>query len=351
MRIALILITFTAGLTYFWLSTSQIELQPTNTIQQEQSSEISDKSVSEKILQPTLEISKSIFQKATQHIETLTQPSESAIDIKTASHFVTADQLLKLPQTLIQTEVKLESVPTETTSQSENNTSNTSSNLNNQQTNLTGSQAKPSDRQKIQTELPSLTTSLDSSTISVSPNTDLSDTDSPDTVKSFAVTTDSGLSATITSPVISSAINSSDNLNAQQIAATEIRLKELLDQPDSTQKQVFYLHAVRDADQQGLWGIIQYALIDTFAKGIQLPGEDGIVKADIPADADERLLDKRSSFLGHVLQDKVEETYVYNYTKGTLGQNPDLITPGQQLVIVTFSEDELIKIYNFFIAE
>jgi hypothetical protein len=31
-----------------------------------------------------------------------------------------------------------------------------------------------------------------------------------------------------------------------------------------------------------------------------------------------------------------------------LGQDPDLIKPGQQLVIVSYSEDELIKIYQHF---
>jgi hypothetical protein len=52
-----------------------------------------------------------------------------------------------------------------------------------------------------------------------------------------------------------------------------------------------------------------------------------------------------------VLDDKVRETYIYNYEQGLVGQNPDLIHPGQQLVVVTFTEDELVQIYHHFMSE
>ena len=68
----------------------------------------------------------------------------------------------------------------------------------------------------------------------------------------------------------------------------------------------------------------------------------------LPADADEPLADQRSSWLGHLLKRKVQDTWVFNYQQGLLGHNPDVIYPGQQLVIVRFSEDELISIYNHF---
>ncbi|SEQ11849.1 hypothetical protein SAMN03080615_00506 [Amphritea atlantica] len=128
--------------------------------------------------------------------------------------------------------------------------------------------------------------------------------------------------------------------------ADQVRLKELLNNPDNPAGTLFYIHGVSDADKQGLWGIIQSGLIDTFAKGIQLKAQ--LISADIPQEADERLPNSTSSFLGSILDQKVKDTYVYNYHKGILGQNPNLITPGQELIVVTFSQDELIDIYNHF---
>ena len=128
--------------------------------------------------------------------------------------------------------------------------------------------------------------------------------------------------------------------------ADQIRLKELLNNPDNAAGTLFYIHGVTDTDKQGLWNIIQSGLIDTFATGIQL--KTRLISADIPREADERLANSTSSFLGTILDQKVKDTYVYNYHKGILGQNPNLITPGQELIVVTFSQDELIDIYNHF---
>ncbi|RTE66375.1 hypothetical protein EH243_07200 [Amphritea opalescens] len=135
-------------------------------------------------------------------------------------------------------------------------------------------------------------------------------------------------------------------LASQLPMADQIRLKELLNNPDNSADTLFYIHGVNASDNQGLWGIIQQGLIDTFASGIQL--EQQTISAAIPVEADERLDNKNSSFLGTILDEKVKDTYVYNYHKGVLGQNPDLITPGQELIIVTFTQDELIDIYNHF---
>ncbi|WP_417222041.1 hypothetical protein [Amphritea sp.] len=135
-------------------------------------------------------------------------------------------------------------------------------------------------------------------------------------------------------------------LASQLPMADQIRLKELLNNPDNTADTLFYIHGVNAADKQGLWGIIQQGLIDTFSSGIQL--EKQKISAEIPLEADERLANRNSSFLGTILDGKVKDTYVYNYHKGVLGQNPDLITPGQELIIVTFSQDELIEIYQHF---
>lgn len=127
-----------------------------------------------------------------------------------------------------------------------------------------------------------------------------------------------------------------------------LRLKELLNDPNRNPSDVFYIHAVDHYDRQGLWGIMQRGLTETFAKGIRLGQQSRTLSATIPEDADERLADSSSSFLGHILDRKVKETLVYNYRQGLLGRDPNMIQPGQQLLIIRFSEQELIGIYNHF---
>lgn len=112
---------------------------------------------------------------------------------------------------------------------------------------------------------------------------------------------------------------------------------------------LFYLHRVTEADRQGLWGIIQSGLIQRFRQGLALEGiNKDLVRVTIPADADEPLPTGLSSFLGKVLNNKVESSYIYNYTTSTMGHNPDLIYPGQQLILIHFSSKELKDIYQFF---
>lgn len=127
-----------------------------------------------------------------------------------------------------------------------------------------------------------------------------------------------------------------------------IRLQELLSDPDLAAGTVFYIHAVSPTDAQGLWGILQRGLVKTFAQGIELKQSGRVLTAEIPILADETLENRRSSFLGEFLYQKVQDTYVYNYQQGMLGQDPDLIKPGQQLIIVSYSEEELISIFNHF---
>ena len=128
--------------------------------------------------------------------------------------------------------------------------------------------------------------------------------------------------------------------------ADQIKLQELLNNPDTAADTLFYIHGVSDADKQGLWGIIQSGLIDTFARGIQLKNRQ--LSTNIPQIADERMANSTSSFLGSILDEKVKDTYVYNYAKGVLGHNPNLINPGQELIIVSFTQNELVKIYDHF---
>ncbi|EPJ55513.1 MAG: hypothetical protein OFPI_03160 [Osedax symbiont Rs2] len=133
-----------------------------------------------------------------------------------------------------------------------------------------------------------------------------------------------------------------------QSEKNRIKLRELLSDTESNNKRIFYLHAVNPSDEQGIWGIIQTGLTGTFSKGITLAQADGKIRALIPQDADEILSSKKSSFLGRLLNYKVLTTYVYNYEQGNIGKNPDFIRPGQQLIIVTFTEEELMSVYNHF---
>lgn len=234
---------------------------------------------------------------AKRHISQLTQPSQQPIDIKTADNFVTAEQLLQLPEPKQASQVALEALPTETaTSES-----------------ASGAQ------------------------------------DNSATDGTFAVASHLN--------VISAGNKGRQQPSNDIIAGTsvvaingnQIKLQELLDSPDQAKEKIFFIHAVNDSDRKGLWGIIQAGLTQTFTQGLNLPGLDQTVYVDIPQEADEKLQDKRSSFLGRILKNKVDKTYIYNYEKGILGDNPDLIKPGQQLVIVTFTEQELIGIYHHFV--
>lgn len=164
----------------------------------------------------------------------------------------------------------------------------------------------------------------------------LETTDSPDGVTAFAASR---------APVGTSATPHS---STPATAANQLRLQELLNDPDQAESEIFYLHSVNDADRQGLWGIIHKGLINTFTRGIRVDERSRLLSVDIPGDADEKLPDQRSSWLGSLLKRKVETTWVYNYEQGLLGQNPNVIHPGQQLIIVRFDEEELINIYNHF---
>lgn len=328
MRITLIGLVAILGIAASWLLTQDSPEEKSTPVVIEP-----DSSAPKVLVNQIKTLSADVIKEATQHITALTSPEDTPIDIKSASHFVTAEQLLKLPIAQSDQGVSLQA--------------------------LTGQPAKNAP-QGIALIADNITTdtAVASPTADIGAQIDANETATNTTLatvasSSFAVETSTGLktqqptATALTQQVLIVGQTTSRPLHITNTG--EIRLKELLDQPEKSKNQLFYLHAVRDTDKQGLWGIIQYALIDTFTNGITLPNKQHAVTAEIPTDADERLHDSRSSFLGHVLQNKVDETYVYNYAKGSLGQNPDLITPGQQLVIVTFSEEELIQIYDYFV--
>ena len=118
--------------------------------------------------------------------------------------------------------------------------------------------------------------------------------------------------------------------------------------PDS----IFYLHTVQDTDVQGIWGIVHFGLIDNFARGMAIRrGEDvETYTVEIPREADERLEDQSSSFLGLMIDRKTKDSFVYNFRDNRMGQNPDRIFPGQEIVIIKFEPEELMGIYRHFAA-
>lgn len=115
---------------------------------------------------------------------------------------------------------------------------------------------------------------------------------------------------------------------------------------------VLYVHTVRPADNQGIWGIVHHGILENFAEGVAVHrGESSeIYQVDIPRHADERRADNSSSFLGRLIHERTRQSYVYNYRTDRVGRNPDLIRPGEEIVIVSFTPDELVSVYKHFVT-
>ena len=124
--------------------------------------------------------------------------------------------------------------------------------------------------------------------------------------------------------------------------------KQMAENPDS----IFYLHTVLPTDEQGIWGIVHFGLIDNFARGVAIRRGENVERytVRIPRDADERLEDNSSSFLGKLIDNKTKESFVYNFREHRIGRNPDRIYPGQELVIINFKTEELVAIYTHFVG-
>lgn len=148
-----------------------------------------------------------------------------------------------------------------------------------------------------------------------------------------------------------------DITNQESVVATinhgvqELAIKDIINNGEMPDNALFYLHRVTEADQQGLWGIIQTGLIDKFREGVYIEGiksNKDTVQAIIPADADEKLPSGLSSFLGKILNDKVTSSYIYNFSTHAMSHDPNRIYPGQQLILIHFTSQELTDIYQFF---
>jgi len=115
---------------------------------------------------------------------------------------------------------------------------------------------------------------------------------------------------------------------------------------------IYYVRHVGADDVQGLWGIVHDGLVTNFAAGIAVRRGENIERyqVKIPANADEVRRDDSSSFLGLLIDRKTSQSYVYNYSEGKMGKSPDLIYPGQEIVIIGFTPEELVQIYRHFVA-
>lgn len=130
-----------------------------------------------------------------------------------------------------------------------------------------------------------------------------------------------------------------------------VTIAELLGAEDAVASDaVFYVHTVRPDDDLGIWGIVHDGITENFAEGVAVHRGETVetYRVDIPSDADQLDADQSSSFLGKIIYDKSQMTYVYNYRTDRLGRNPDMIMPGQEIVIVSFTPEELIEIYKYF---
>jgi hypothetical protein len=320
------------------------------------------------------EIEPTVVEAAKEHIEKLTTESqEQVLDITKADNFVTGEQLLKMP-TMESEQIAIEQVDSSSAPETAETAETAEASVQTTQTHSLNQQVE----QMVETVVekraetgPAKTSTMQ--TNQAKPAAQSSD-ESTQLVVTQAIDSGSkviqGAAAAIQSqsvvvtqgaaPAVSfePAQVDATNLEVTKVGETQtgqslrpgqrIRLQELLSDPDLAAGTVFYIHAVSPTDAQGLWGILQRGLIKTFAQGIELKESGRVLTAEIPMLADETLENRRSSFLGEFLYQKVQDTYVYNYQQGMLGQDPDLIKPGQQLIIVSYSENELISIFNHF---
>jgi hypothetical protein len=166
------------------------------------------------------------------------------------------------------------------------------------------------------------------------------------TVRHYELTTPRELEelSAIESGAIIGIVDQSYRLEFATIA--ELLAQERANDPDA----LFYVRTVRRGDEQGIWGILHHGLLENFARGMAIRRGEQVntYQVEIPRDADEKLANSTSSFLGQMIHNKSQRSWVYNFQLDRMGQNPHEIYPGQEIIIVKFSPDELIDIYKYF---
>ena len=134
----------------------------------------------------------------------------------------------------------------------------------------------------------------------------------------------------------------------EEATIADLLMQEKLLDPDA----IFYVRTVRNTDVQGIWGIVHGGLISNFSRGVAIRRGEQVdtYQVEIPPLADEMLDNNTSSFLGRLIFDKTSLSYVYNFKDNRMGRNPNELTPGQEIVIIKFSPEELISIYKHFVS-
>lgn len=141
-------------------------------------------------------------------------------------------------------------------------------------------------------------------------------------------------------------------LQAEQKNSPKITIANLLkDEAPAKAGSIYYVRTVQQNDGRGIWGIIVDGLTENFASGIAISRDESLntYQVNIPSQSDDLLPNNTSSFLGKLIDRKTRECFVYNFVEKKIGRNPDLIYPGQELLIINFEAEELIEIYTHFV--
>ncbi len=139
---------------------------------------------------------------------------------------------------------------------------------------------------------------------------------------------------------------------SRQPKRSQITIADILkDEKPAKEDSIYYVRTVKPDDIQGIWGIIVDGLTENFANGIAISRDETVdtYQVNIPRLSDDALPDNTSSFLGKLVDRKTRECFVYNFVEKKIGQNPNLIYPGQELLIINFEAEELIDIYTYFV--
>lgn len=137
-----------------------------------------------------------------------------------------------------------------------------------------------------------------------------------------------------------------------EIDGETVTIKKLLERHgrQPVRGGIYYVHRVSNDDTQGVWGVIQGGLIKRFGDGVaeKRAADQEKYSVLIPENADERLPNGLSSFLGKVIHYKVSDSEVFTKSAGLMKNNKDIIYPGDDVVIVMFKPSELISVYQYF---
>ncbi|MGA8262582.1 MAG: hypothetical protein WB783_20410 [Arenicellales bacterium] len=292
---------------------------------------------------------------AESYVKQLTQSSKEPLEVGNAEGFVKGNRPLELKQSESGTNTNAAGAPATEAKESEPLVAGESG----QAASLSATAATESRQEKA----PGTATAAEPRQ-AASPAAAVAGSSAPQAAKSMAAGESSeanSLQAASAAGAPASASAENDVKSAQQIRVdlpvneqSPITIADIIGAgADVPPDAVYYVHTVKSKDDQGIWGIVQSGVVENFAEGVAVRhgGSSHTYRVDIPHDADELRPDHSSSFLGRLIYEKSRESYVYNFKTGRIGKNPNLIKPGQEIVIVSFTPEELIEIYKHFVYQ